>query len=138
MKNIPLEFIKEFISDRTEFKSWKRTAGRSTQEEARYLKIYVLIAQKLTSHTLYEIGKVVELDHASIIHHIKTGKGFLDVDIEFRAEYERLLKTLISYIEEIEERLKTTLNNILMEIDTENYTEVEKSILKQKLQESEF
>ena len=122
-----------------EFRGWKRsTAGRSTQEEAKYFKIFILMAQELTSSALHEIGEIVDLDHASILHHSKTGKGYLDVDIQFRKEYEKLLRDFIPYTESIEEELKASIDNILIDINTENYTKVEKLVLKQKLQELEF
>ena len=54
-------------------------------------QLYCWFARRLTTHRLKEIGEVVNVSHATVIHHLKTAKNHLQVkDPEFMKAYNRI------------------------------------------------
>jgi chromosomal replication initiation ATPase DnaA len=52
---------------------------RGTREVTTARQIYCFIAREMTGCSLYEIGKVVNRDHATVFYSINTIQGYIDV-----------------------------------------------------------
>ena len=57
-------------------------------------KIYAYIARNITNYSLYEIGRFINKNHATIIHYERCTKELVLHDIEFAEMYHRCLKRI--------------------------------------------
>ena len=62
--------------------------GKRYSEVINAKRLYCHYLRRYTTMTLHEVARTLGLDHATILHHARTGKDWLDVkDVEYTKQF---------------------------------------------------